>query len=78
MKTQIWIGLSSVYSALVAIEMRKRLGLEASLYQHRYRFSVVTNFTRKRPFYRLLQPSVTAQCENLLDDPRTNLILFDF
>ena len=44
-KTQIWIAVS-VY-VLVAI-VRKRLGLEASLYQ---RFPALP-FSKKRPFYR--------------------------
>jgi hypothetical protein len=45
-KTQIWIAVS-VY-VLVAI-LRKRLGLEASLYQS-YRFSAL-RFSKKCPLY---------------------------
>ena len=69
-KTQIWIAVS-VY-VLVAI-VRKRLGLEASLYQILQILSVI--LFEKTPILRALQPS--ASQENLLDDPN-QLILFDF
>ena len=70
LKTQIWIAVS-VY-VLVAI-VRKRLGLEASLYQILQILSVT--LFEKTPILRALQPS--ASQENLLDDPN-QLILFDF
>ena len=70
MKTQIWIAVS-VY-VLVAI-VRKRLGLEASLYQILQILS--GTLFEKTPILRALQPS--ASQENLLDDPN-QLILFDF
>ena len=69
-KTQIWIAVS-VY-VLVAI-VRKRLGLEASLYQILQILSVT--LFEKTPILRALQPS--ASQENLLHDPN-QLILFDF
>ena len=69
-KTQIWIAVS-VY-VLVAIA-RKRLGLEASLYQILQILSVT--LFEKTPILQALQPS--ASHENLLDDPN-QLILFDF
>ena len=69
-KTQIWIAVS-VY-VLVAIA-RKRLGLEASLYQI-LQILRVTLF-EKTPILQALQPSDSH--ENLLDDPN-QLILFDF
>ena len=69
-KTQIWIAVS-VY-VLVAI-VRKRLGLEASLYQILQILSVT--LFEKTPILRALQPS--ASHENLLNDPN-QLILFDF
>ena len=69
-KTQIWIAVS-VY-VLVAI-MRKRLGLEASLYQILQVLSVT--LFEKTPILRALQPSDSH--ENLLNDPN-QLILFDF
>ena len=69
-KTQVWIAVS-VY-VLVAI-VRKRLGLEASLYQILQILSVT--LFEKTPILRALQPS--ASHENLLDDPN-QLILFDF
>ena len=68
-KTQIWIAVS-VY--LVAIA-RKRLGLEASLYQILQILSVT--LFEKTPILQALQPSDPH--ENLLDDPN-QLILFDF
>ena len=69
-KTQIWIAVS-VY-ALVAI-VRKRLGLEASLYQILQILSVT--LFEKTPILRALQPSDSH--EDLLTDPN-QLILFDF
>ena len=80
-KTQIWIAVS-VY-VLVAI-VRKRLGLEASLYQILQILSVVrcaalrrtkSTLFEKTPILQALQPSDSH--ENLLDDPN-QLILFDF
>ena len=68
-KTQIWIAVS-VY-VLVAI-VRKRLGLEASLYQILQILSVT--LFEKTPILQALQPSDPH--ENLLDDPN-QLILFD-
>ena len=69
-KTQIWIAVS-VY-VLVAIA-RKRLGLEASLYQILQILSVT--LFEKTPILQALQPSDPH--ENLLNDPN-QLILFDF
>jgi len=69
-KTQIWIAVS-VY-VLVAIA-RKRLGLEASLYQILQILSVT--LFEKTPILQALQPSDSQ--ENSLDDPN-QLILFDF
>ena len=69
-KTQIWIAVS-VY-VLVAI-VRKRLGLEASLYQILQILSVT--LFEKTPILRALQPSDSH--EDLLTDPN-QLILFDF
>ncbi len=69
-KTQIWIAVS-VY-VLVAI-VRKRLGLEASLYQILQILSVT--LFEKTPILQALQPSDSH--ENLLADPN-QLILFDF
>jgi hypothetical protein len=69
-KTQIWIAVS-IY-VLVAI-VRKRLGLQASLYQILQILSVT--LFEKTPILRSLQPSDSH--ENLLDDPN-QLILFDF
>ena len=69
-KTQIWIAVS-VY-VLVAI-VRKRLGLEASLYQILQILSVT--LFEKTPILQALQPSDSH--ENSLDDPN-QLILFDF
>ena len=69
-KTQIWIAVS-VY-VLVAIA-RKRLGLEASLYQILQILSVT--LFEQTPILQALQPSDSH--ENLLDDPN-QLILFDF
>jgi hypothetical protein len=61
-KTQIWIAVS-IY-VLVAI-VRKRLGLEASLYQILQILSVM--LFEKTPILQALQPSGSA--ENLLDSP---------
>ena len=69
-KTQIWIAVS-VY-VLVAI-VRKRLGLEASLYQILQNLSV-TPF-EKTPILRALQAS---DFQNDLGDSGNQLILFDF
>ena len=69
-KTQIWIAVS-VY-VLVAIA-RKRLGLEASLYQILQILSVT--LFEQTPILQALQPSDSH--ENLRDDPN-QLILFDF
>ena len=69
-KTQVWIAVS-VY-VLVAI-VRKRLGLEASLYQILQILSVT--LFEKTPILRALQPSASHQ--NLLHDPN-QLILFYF
>jgi hypothetical protein len=69
-KTQIWIAVS-VY-VLVAI-VRKRLGLEASLYQILQILSVT--LFEKTPILRALQAS---DFENDLSDTGNQLILFDF
>ena len=69
-KTQIWIAVS-VY-VLVAI-MRKRLGLQASLYQILQILSVT--LFEKTPILQTLQPFDSHP--NLLDDP-SQLIIFDF
>jgi len=69
-KTQIWIAVS-VY-VLVAI-VRKRLGLEASLYQILQILSVT--LFEKTPILRALQAS---DFEENLDDSGNQLILFDF
>jgi len=69
-KTQIWIAVS-VY-VLVAI-IRKRLGLEASLYQILQILSVT--LFEKTPILRALQAS---DFEDNLDDSGNQLILFDF
>ena len=69
-KTQIWIAVS-VY-VLVAI-VRKRLGLEASLYQVLQILSVT--LFEKTPILRALRAS--DSCPGLLD-PGNQLILFDF
>src|SRR5450756_617527 len=69
-KTQIWIAVS-VY-VLVAI-VRKRLGLEASLYQILQILSVT--LFEKTPILRALQPSAS---ENDPIDIGNQLILFDF
>ena len=67
MKTQIWIAVS-VY-VLVAI-VRKRLGLEASLYQILQILSVT--LFEKTPILRALQ---APDFENDLVDPGNQLIL---
>lgn len=69
-KTQIWIAVS-VY-VLVAI-VRKRLGLEASLYQILQILSVM--LFEKTPILRALQAS---GYEDDLGDSGNQLILFDF
>src|SRR5664280_2323266 len=69
-KTQIWIAVS-VY-VLVAI-VRKRLGLEASLYQILQILSLT--LFEKTPILRALQAS---DSENDLGDSGNQLILFDF
>jgi hypothetical protein len=69
-KTQIWIAVS-VY-VLVAI-IRKRLGLEASLYQILQILSLM--LFEKTPILQTLQPSDSQ--ENLLGNPN-QLNLFDF
>ena len=69
-KTQIWIAVS-VY-VLVAI-VRKRLGLEASLYQI-LQILTVTLF-EKTPILQALQ---APDSENDLLDVSNQLILFDF
>ena len=70
MKTQIWIAVS-VY-VLVAI-VRKRLGLDASLYQILQVLSIT--LFEKTPILRALQG-----CESQADlvDHGNQLILFDF
>jgi hypothetical protein len=69
-KTQIWIAVS-VY-VLVAI-VRKRLGLEASLYQILQILSIT--LFEKTPILRALQAS---DFQNDSEDPGNQLILFDF
>ena len=68
-KTQIWIAVS-VY-VLVAI-VRKRLGLEISLYQSLQILSVM--LFEKTPILRALQP---YDFQNDLLDSANQLILFD-
>jgi hypothetical protein len=68
-KTQIWIAVS-VY-VLVAI-VRKRLGLEASLYQILQILSL--SLFEKMPILQALQPS---DSEPDSFDPGNQLILFD-
>jgi Transposase DDE domain/Domain of unknown function (DUF4372) len=69
-KTQIWIAVS-VY-VLVAI-VRKRLGLEASLYQLLQVLSIT--LFEKTPILRALQ---ACDSQDDLLDPGNQLILFDF
>jgi len=69
-KTQIWIAVS-VY-VLVAI-VRKRLGLEASLYQILQILSVT--LFEKTPILQALQ---TSDSDVDLGDLSNQLILFDF
>jgi len=69
-KTQIWIAVS-VY-VLVAI-IRKRLGLEASLYQILQILSIT--LFEKTPILQALQ---TSDSQSDLPDPSKQLILFDF
>ena len=68
-KTQIWIAVS-VY-VLVAI-VRKRLGLDASLYQILQILSVT--LFEKTPILRALQP-INSHLD--LDDPAKQLNLFE-
>lgn len=69
-KTQIWIAISAY--VLVAI-VRKRLDLEASLYQILQILSLT--LFEKTPILQALQPS---ESESDLQDPDSQLILFDF
>ena len=69
-KTQIWIAVS-VY-VLVAI-VRKRMGLEASLYQILQILSLT--LFEKTPILQVLQAS---DSQETLPDPGNQLILFDF
>jgi hypothetical protein len=69
-KTQIWIAVS-VY-VLVAI-VRRRLGLEASLYQILQILSLT--LFEKMPILQALQPS---DSQNESDENCNQLILFDF
>ena len=69
-KTQIWVAVS-VY-VLVAI-VRKRLALEASLYQILQILSVT--LFEKTPILQALQAS---DSQEKLPDPGNQLILFDF
>ena len=69
-KTQIWIAVS-VY-VLVAI-VRKRLGLEVSLYQILQIFSLT--LFEKMPILQALQP---PDSQNELNEDPNQLILFDF
>jgi hypothetical protein len=69
-KTQIWIAVS-VY-VLVAI-VRKRMGLEASLYQILQILSLT--LFEKTPILQALQAS---NSQEILSDPGNQLILFDF
>ena len=69
-KTQIWIAVSAY--VLVAI-VRKRLGLEASLYQILQIISVT--LFEKTPILQALQPS---DPDEDLANPGNQLILFDF
>jgi IS4 transposase len=69
-KTQIWVAVS-VY-VLVAI-VRKRLALEASLYQILQILSVT--LFEKTPILQALQAS---DSQETLADPSNQLILFDF
>jgi hypothetical protein len=68
-KTQIWIAVSTY--VLVAI-VRKRLSLEASLYQILQILSLT--LFEKTPILRALQ---TSDYDNDLDDIDNQLILFD-
>ena len=69
-KTQIWIAVS-IY-VLVAI-VRKRLGLNLSLYQILQVLSI--SLFEKTPILQALQP---PDSESDLLDPGKQLILFDF
>jgi hypothetical protein len=68
-KTQIWIAVS-VY-VLVAI-VRKRLGLDASLYQILQILSLT--LFEKTPIFQALQ---APESQDELPDPGNQLILFD-
>ena len=68
-KTQIWIAVSTY--VLVAI-VRKRLRLEANLYQILQILSLT--LFEKTPFLKALQAS---DCDNDLDDIGNQLTLFD-
>ena len=70
MKTQIWIAVS--VCVLVTI-VRKRLGLEASLYQILQILSV-TLFEKTS----ILQTLQASDAENDLPDASNRLILLDF
>ena len=70
MKTQIWIAVS-VY-VLVAI-VRKRLGLESSLYQILQILSLT--LFEKTPILRALQ---TIDADSNFTENANQLILFDF
>ena len=69
-KTQLWIAVS-VY-VLVAV-VRKRLGLEATLYQILQVLSIT--LFEKTPILQALQ---ACDSQNDLPDPSKQLILFDF
>jgi len=69
-KTQIWIAVSAY--VLVAI-IRKRLGLEASLYQILQILSLT--LFEKTP---ILQAFRASDSDNALLDASNQLILFDF
>ena len=70
MKTQIWIAIA-VY-VLVAV-VRKRLGLQASLYTFLQVLSL-TSF-EKMPILKAFEDTTD---ESALDAPANQLILFDF
>ena len=70
MKTQIWVAVS-VY-VLVAI-VRKRLGLEATLYQILQVLSIT--LFEKTPILRALQ---ACDSQTICSTPGNQLILFDF
>ena len=70
MKTQIWIAVSVCVPVTI---VRKRLGLEASLYQILQILSV-TLFEKTS----ILQTLQASDAENDLPDASNRLILFDF